>query len=158
MKNVFVVVVEHPDEDAELYVFASYAKALDRAAKEIAERIVDDDRDFSDVAAMFESGQPELGIRSWNELCDGGHEIHVEGHPILDLEEPPNLRTIFECRTCDRSIGGGTDGTFDTDHLGPWARIDGIDGPNAICPACQKRSDALAGLVEDGYPNARIVR
>jgi hypothetical protein len=74
------------------------------------------------------------------------------------MVQPPIARTLFTCRVCDTSIGGRTDGSFDTDLAGPWARIEAIDGPNAICPACQKRPDALEDLIADGYPNARIVR
>jgi hypothetical protein len=62
--------------------------------------------------------------------------------------------TIFECRTCGNACRGFTDGSFK--GLG-WCRIEGIDGPNAICPSCAKISGALDSLKRDGYDNAHVV-
>lgn len=62
--------------------------------------------------------------------------------------------TIFECRTCDRTVHGWTDGRF---AEAGWGRIDNIDGPNAICPHCQEDDTVLDGLRED-YPNAAVTK
>lgn len=69
--------------------------------------------------------------------------------------QPPLGRTLFECRTCGNACHGFTDGAFDDPA---WGRIEGIDGPNAICPECQARPEALEGLREDGYENARVAQ
>lgn len=61
-------------------------------------------------------------------------------------------RTIFECRCCARSVGGGTDGSFDEPG---WGRIDNIDGPDAICPRCLADPTALDDFRE-AYPNVCI--
>lgn len=61
--------------------------------------------------------------------------------------------TIFQCRCCDASTSGKNDGSFDAPN---WGRIEGIDGPNALCPRCVADPLALEGLVADGYPDARI--
>lgn len=68
-----------------------------------------------------------------------------------------NGQTLFTCRCCDDAIGGTTDGSFGYDDRGPWKRIANIDGPNAVCPPCQARPDALDALKEDGYEAAVIV-
>jgi len=65
--------------------------------------------------------------------------------------------TIFGCRCCDACIGGTTDGRFGYDDRGSWKRIANIDGPDAICPACQADPASLDALKEDGYDNAAIV-
>lgn len=66
-------------------------------------------------------------------------------------------KTIFECRCCGRFTCGFDDGTFDVDEGGVWRRIARIDGPNAICPACQADPEALDFLIEDGYTSAHII-
>jgi uncharacterized protein CbrC (UPF0167 family) len=58
------------------------------------------------------------------------------------------MPTIFTCRCCPASVGGNTDGTAASPG---WYRIDGIDGPDAICPACVADPSAMDGLREDGY-------
>lgn len=63
--------------------------------------------------------------------------------------------TIFECRCCDRTCKGWNDGTFQ--GVG-WNRIERIDGPNALCPTCTTDESAMISLVEQGYPNAKVVR
>lgn len=62
-------------------------------------------------------------------------------------------RTIFNCKCCDRYTWGWNDGTFNAKG---WHRIDNVDGPNAICPACVADPTSLDGLIEDGYENAAI--
>lgn len=64
--------------------------------------------------------------RDFNEATDGVLETERE-------ESESAMRTVFECRCCDRTTSGRTDGTHDE---GGWGRIDGIDGPNSICPDC----------------------
>lgn len=66
---------------------------------------------------------------------------------------PGIASTIFECRTCGNYTWGKTDGSCDQPG---WARIAGIDGPNAICPECRADPTALDALKADGYENARI--
>ena len=61
--------------------------------------------------------------------------------------------TLFECRTCVRTCRGCTDGVF---YEPDWGRIEGIDGPNAICPSCQK-DRAVLTFVSEGYDTARVV-
>lgn len=56
--------------------------------------------------------------------------------------------TIFTCRCCSKYTTGHHFGTVN--DLG-WYRIDGIDGPNAICPDCVASPDALDNLKADGY-------
>ena len=60
--------------------------------------------------------------------------------------------TMFTCRCCASSISGWGDG-----HVAAhgWHHIDGIDGPNMICPACYDEPDPLESLRADGY-DARI--
>lgn len=41
--------------------------------------------------------------------------------------------TIFECRCCGKSTYGMNDGSFKQPG---WNRIEGGDGPNAVCPGC----------------------
>lgn len=36
-------------------------------------------------------------------------------------------------------------------------RLEGIDGPNAICPECSKNPWELESLREQGYPDVRLV-
>ena len=89
MKNVYVLVVEHPDEHAELYVYACYLTACKHAAREIADRCVDDSRMQRRAREYAESGnveQLEELISDWIVDCVGGHEIHIEDQPILDVE------------------------------------------------------------------------
>ncbi len=61
-------------------------------------------------------------------------------------------RTTFECRCCGVFVSGKTDGSFDEPG---WGRIDGIDGPDAICPRCVKDPTALDGWRAE-YPDARV--
>jgi len=63
-------------------------------------------------------------------------------------------RTIFECRTCQTCCQGWSDGAFAEPG---WNRVEGIDGPNAICPECSADPGALSDLRAAGYPNACIV-
>lgn len=65
---------------------------------------------------------------------------------------PVSPRTLYECRTCSTTTGGGTDGSFDDPR---WSRIAGIDGPDAICPTCIADPVALDDLREE-YPRASI--
>lgn len=64
--------------------------------------------------------------------------------------------TIFECKCCGDAIGGTSDGRFGHDDRGPWRRIIGIDGPNAICPRCVGEEDALDHFISDGYDHVAI--
>jgi hypothetical protein len=56
--------------------------------------------------------------------------------------------TIFTCRCCPASVAGTTNG--DVAATG-WRRIEGIDGPDAICPACVADPAVLDDLRADGY-------
>ena len=60
--------------------------------------------------------------------------------------------TLFTCRCCASSVSGWVDG-----HVAAhgWHYIDGIDGPNMICPACYDEPDPLEPLRANGY-DARI--
>lgn len=62
-------------------------------------------------------------------------------------------RTLMTCRTCGTSVRGTTGGTVSKPG---WHKILRIDGPNAMCPECVKDKDALEGLAEDGYLDAKI--
>ena len=72
--------------------------------------------------------------------------------PLPDLEG----YTIHECRSCGDPISGTSDGRFGYDQRGPWRRIIGIDGRDAICPHCVSEPDCLDHLIADGYDNAAI--
>ena len=62
--------------------------------------------------------------------------------------------TTYECRGCGRQAWG---------HSGrkplDWSRLEGIDGPNSICPACVHDclDDVLNLFREDGYDRVRVV-
>lgn len=60
--------------------------------------------------------------------------------------------TIFTCRTCGASTKGWSDGRFAATG---WRRLDHIDGPNAICPACVADPTALDCL-RDEYPRVAL--
>lgn len=59
--------------------------------------------------------------------------------------------TSFECRTCDRLVMGQNDGGVCQPG---WARLEGIDGPNHICPTCIA-DDEIMELREE-FPNVRV--
>lgn len=61
-------------------------------------------------------------------------------------------RTLFICRACDATTTGRTDSSFDTPG---WRRLDGLDGPDAICPRCVADPTALTWLRDD-YPDVRL--
>ena len=56
--------------------------------------------------------------------------------------------TVFSCRCCPASAPGTTDGAVAAPG---WHRIEGIDGPDAICPACVANPVSLDSMREDGY-------
>ncbi len=64
--------------------------------------------------------------------------------------------TTFECRGCGKTCDGYSDGTICGSG---WGRIQRIDGPNAICPACihDRLEDVLQSFREDGYDHAYVV-
>ena len=61
--------------------------------------------------------------------------------------------TLFECRCCGNATRGFTDGSFK--GIG-WNRLEGIDGPNAICPRCSRVPEAIDFFKEE-YPNVHVV-
>lgn len=66
--------------------------------------------------------------------------------------EAVRSEALFNCRTCDASTPGWTDGRFASPG---WGRIDHIDGPNAICPVCAADPTSLDCL-RDEYPDVAI--
>ena len=63
--------------------------------------------------------------------------------------------TTYECRGCGRhEIGTWASLPYE------WSRIERIDGPNSICPACvhDRLEDVLKDLREDGYEHAHVVQ
>jgi hypothetical protein len=62
--------------------------------------------------------------------------------------------TIYECRGCGRHVMGPC-----TALPYEWSRIERIDGPNGICPACVHDclEDVLNRFREDGYEHAHVV-
>jgi len=62
--------------------------------------------------------------------------------------------TTIECRGCGRQELHVPCGKTPFE----WSRLEGIDGPDSICPACihDLLDDVLARLREDGYSNPRL--
>ena len=77
---------------------------------------------------------------------------------LVPVESPPRapVMTTFECRTCGVYVDG--EARPDGFAAAGWSAIDGIDGPNAICPECAAEPTSLDALREDGYPDARVRR
>ena len=66
-----------------------------------------------------------------------------------------NEWTTYECRGCGRNVEAPCNSL-----PYEWSRIEKIDGPNGICPACvhDLLDDVLNRLREDGYDNAYVVQ
>lgn len=79
---------------------------------------------------------------------------YVEWRAMADGRPAPVAMTTFECRTCSRYTEG--EARPDGFAVAGWSAIDGIDGPNGICPTCVADPTSLDSLREDGYPNARV--
>ncbi len=97
-----------------------------------------------------------LGMKACDMAADAAGVLADFG-PTCGAESaavpPVRPRTLYECRTCSTTTGGGTDGSFDDPR---WRRITNIDGPDAICPTCIADPAALDDLREE-YPRASIV-
>ena len=63
--------------------------------------------------------------------------------------------TTYECRGCGRNEHG----TYSSLPC-EWSRIERIDGPNGICPACvhDRLDDVLKSFHDDGYEHAHVVQ
>ena len=71
-----------------------------------------------------------------------------------DVQPSELPETIFECWGCSRYCRGRSDGAFFEEG---WSRIRGIDGPNALCPACTADPNTGTLLSTADFPNWRIV-
>ena len=83
--SVHVLVIEDPCDECELYVFASYAKALEKAGAWIVENL--DILDDEDLVREALDLNVEDAIKTWNDEAYAPR-IHIENQPILDMEGP----------------------------------------------------------------------
>lgn len=82
------------------------------------------------------------------QLCFAVADIDRKGRPST---------TIFECKCCDSCITCRNDDCDKEFRSKGWKRIQGVDGPHAICPTCHPRWDELkVSFVEDGYEDAYV--
>ncbi len=63
---------------------------------------------------------------------------------------------IFECRCCAKCVSV-PENVYTPKGEG-WKEIAHIDGSPSICPECVGDPHALDALIEDGYPNAHVIK
>lgn len=108
--------------------------------------------------ALSESATLRASLTAATARAEGARRAALEeaagvwdlAQPVWDAPKP--CETIFTCRCCSASTSGWTDGRFASPG---WRRVDRIDGPDAICPACVENPTVLDGLREE-YPHAKV--
>lgn len=62
--------------------------------------------------------------------------------------------TTFECKCCGAHVTG--EASQEGPALVGWFLLEGVDGPNSVCPECHEKGDSVLDDWRDEFPNIRF--